>query len=397
MSDKREVRGQKSEDRRQKSESDDRYARHRLIEGWDQERLAEARVLVAGAGAIGNEVIKLLALLGVGTILIVDFDRIEISNLTRNVLFRDADIGKSKALVAVERARELNPDIRAQAFTGDLEYDIGLGIYRSMDVVIGCLDSIHARLALNRACYRVSVPWLNGGIEATVGEVALFQSGSGACFECAMSPTLWEQETQRHSCSGLPRNLDEKTMPTTAIIASLVASYLVNEALNLLHATPETPKRGLEAGQKLYLMLQPYGFSVQNMPVNDECLAHEVWEPVEIWPVSPQEGSASALLRWLDAPNGAVELGYDLLVEMRCVACDNREIILRPVEKCRADLNFCPRCSIASRQAETLSYLELDSELACRPFADLGLPDYAVLAVRTERGRRYIQLTGEWD
>ena len=68
--------------------------------------------------------------------------------------------------------------------------------------------------------------------------------------------------------------------------------------------------------------------------------------------------------------------------------------------KCSAsvadDSNFCPRCGIASRQAETLSYLEVDSELACRPFADLGLPDYAVLAVRTEMGRRYIQLTGEW-
>jgi adenylyltransferase/sulfurtransferase len=376
--------------------SDDRYARHRLIAGWDQERLAAARVLVAGAGALGNEVIKLLALLGVGNILIVDFDHIAISNLTRCVLFRDADIGKSKALVAAERARELNPDIGTQAFTGDLEYDIGLGIYRSMDVVIGCLDSIHARLALNRACYRAGIPWLNGGIEATVGEAALFQSGNGACFECAMSPTLWNQEMQRHSCSGLPRNLAEKTMPTTAILASLVASYLVNEALTLLHSTPEKPRCSLEAGQKLYLMLQPYGFSVQKLPVNDECLAHEVWEPVEIWPVSPQEGRASDLLRWLDAPNGAVELGYDLLIEMRCVECDDRETILRPVEKCCADLIFCPRCGVAGRQAEVISYLEADSELACRPFADLGLPDYAVMAVRTEMGRRYIQLTGEW-
>src|SRR6185436_1639963 len=94
------------ESRIQNPEADDRYARHRLIEGWDQERLAAARVLVAGAGAIGNEVIKLLALLGVGNILIVDFDHIEISNLTRSMLFRDADIGKSKALVAAERARE---------------------------------------------------------------------------------------------------------------------------------------------------------------------------------------------------------------------------------------------------------------------------------------------------
>ena len=85
---------------------DDRYARHRLIDGWDQERLRAARVMVAGAGAIGNEVIKLLALLGIGRLLIVDFDSVEISNLTRSPLFREADIGRSKAFIAAERAKE---------------------------------------------------------------------------------------------------------------------------------------------------------------------------------------------------------------------------------------------------------------------------------------------------
>src|SRR5437763_405877 len=89
---------------------EDRYARHRLMDWWDQKRLADAKVLVAGAGAIGNEVLKNLALLGVGHILVVDFDRVELSNLTRSVLFRDSDIGQSKARIAAERAREINPD-----------------------------------------------------------------------------------------------------------------------------------------------------------------------------------------------------------------------------------------------------------------------------------------------
>ena len=83
----------------------DRYARHRLVDGWDQDKIARASVMVVGAGAIGNEVIKLLALYGVGHVLIVDFDTVELSNLSRSLLFREADIGRAKAVVAAERAR----------------------------------------------------------------------------------------------------------------------------------------------------------------------------------------------------------------------------------------------------------------------------------------------------
>src|SRR5205807_2319186 len=125
-----------------------------------QQLLGQSRVMVAGAGAIGNEVIKLLALLGIGRILIVDFDRVEISNLTRSPLFRESDIGRPKAMAAAERAREINPDITVRSLQGDLRFDVGLGAYRAMDLVIGCLDSLDARLALNRACLRAGTPWL---------------------------------------------------------------------------------------------------------------------------------------------------------------------------------------------------------------------------------------------
>ena len=96
-------------------DDDDRYSRLRLIGWWDQERLASARVLVVGAGALGNEVLKNLALVGIGTVLIVDFDEIEKSNLARSVLFRTSDCGRPKAEVAAESMREMNPDTNALA------------------------------------------------------------------------------------------------------------------------------------------------------------------------------------------------------------------------------------------------------------------------------------------
>ena len=139
----------------------DRYATLRLIDWWDQQRLAEARVMVVGAGALGNEVLKNLALLGVGYLFIVDFDMVEASNLSRSVLFRSEDAGRPKAEVAAERVQAINPDVAVIPFHGDVTRDLGLGVYRRMDVVIGCLDSREARLAVNRACWRVGGPWVD--------------------------------------------------------------------------------------------------------------------------------------------------------------------------------------------------------------------------------------------
>ena len=96
-----------------------RYDRQELA-GWSQQRLSQAKVLVIGAGAIGNEVVKGLALVGVGCVMVVDMDHVAPSNLTRCVLFRDSDVGRPKADVVCERAAELNPDSRFIPVVGDL-------------------------------------------------------------------------------------------------------------------------------------------------------------------------------------------------------------------------------------------------------------------------------------
>ena len=106
---------------------EDRYTRLRQL-GWDMELLRTASVLVVGAGALGNEVLKNLALLGVGRILVVDMDRIEDTNLARSALFRPGDVGRLKAEVAAERVRDLNPDVAIMACTGTVQEAIGLGV-----------------------------------------------------------------------------------------------------------------------------------------------------------------------------------------------------------------------------------------------------------------------------
>ena len=120
-----------------------------LLSWFKKDKVKNARVLVAGAGALGNEVVKDLALFGVGHIYVVDFDQIEISNLTRSVLFREEDAYNHsyKAEIVAKRAMEINPQIKVTPIVGNLFSEVGFGLYRAVDVVFGCLDS---RMAFTR-------------------------------------------------------------------------------------------------------------------------------------------------------------------------------------------------------------------------------------------------------
>ncbi|HXE52352.1 MAG TPA: ThiF family adenylyltransferase, partial [Tepidisphaeraceae bacterium] len=171
--------------------TDDRFHRFGLIGWWDQKKLSAAKVLVIGAGALGNEIIKNLALLGVGNILIADMDRIENSNLSRSILYRASDNGSYKAEVAARSAKDVYPDIRAHSFVGNVVYDLGLGVFRWADVVLGGLDNREARLAINRACWKTNRPWIDGAIEQIQGTARVF-APDGPCYECTMSETDWK-------------------------------------------------------------------------------------------------------------------------------------------------------------------------------------------------------------
>src|SRR4051794_28803994 len=124
----------------------ERYHRHGLIDWFSQEAISRMTIAVIGAGAVGNEVIKNLALLGVGQLNIYDFDRVEEHNLTRSVLFRETDIGRSKAEVAAERAMAMDTNVSAQGFHGDFWRTLPLSTLRGLDVLFCCVDNFEARI-----------------------------------------------------------------------------------------------------------------------------------------------------------------------------------------------------------------------------------------------------------
>jgi molybdopterin/thiamine biosynthesis adenylyltransferase len=141
------------------------YARQQLIEGWDQETLEKSTIIIIGIGALGCEIAKDFALMGIGKLILVDLDTIETSNLSRQMLFRPGDEGRPKAEVAAERLKEMNHYLKIDSYFEKLQ-KLPISVYEESDVIIAALDNFNARLDLNKICLRLKKPLVEAG---TVG------------------------------------------------------------------------------------------------------------------------------------------------------------------------------------------------------------------------------------
>ena len=168
-----------------KEEYESPFDRQERISWWSQDKIAEAKVMVVGAGATGNETLKNLALLGFRQIFIVDFDTVSNSNLSRTVLFRTEDIGKRKAEIAAERVQELclENEPKIDWFHGDAVWELGTGVFREMDIVLCCLDNIETRFAVNRQCWLSGTPWIDCGIYELAGHVNVYNPPQLPCYQ----------------------------------------------------------------------------------------------------------------------------------------------------------------------------------------------------------------------
>jgi molybdopterin/thiamine biosynthesis adenylyltransferase len=154
--------------------TDLRYLRSNLVDGFSQEVVQKLHFAVVGCGAVGNEVVKNLTLLGVGKLDVFDFDTIEIHNLTRSVLFRESDIGKKKAQVVADRAMELDPHVIVTPYAGDFWTEMTLDMLKGYDAVISCVDNFEARIRLNRLCALFSKNLINTGIDSRNASVEVY-------------------------------------------------------------------------------------------------------------------------------------------------------------------------------------------------------------------------------
>ncbi len=167
----------------------ERYLRQvPIIGARGQERLARSSVLVVGAGGLGSPIITYLACAGVGRILIVDGDVVEPSNLNRQFLYRESDVGRPKALVAAERVRELNSSVEVEAYQARLTDELASRLMAVVDLAVDALDNWASRLILNRAAVSAGKPLVHGGVDRLYGQVTTVIPGRTPCLQCIAPP-----------------------------------------------------------------------------------------------------------------------------------------------------------------------------------------------------------------
>jgi molybdopterin-synthase adenylyltransferase len=168
----------------------ERYRRQLLVDGWDQEKLGKASILIVGLGGLGGVSATYLAAAGVGYLRICDNDKVELSNLNRQILFSTDDIGKAKTTQALKRLSALNPDIKIELISDKLtEKNVGQ-LVSGCDLIIDGLDNHSDRLIVNRASYKLKIPLIYGAINEWQGQVGFFNPPNTPCLACIMPTDL---------------------------------------------------------------------------------------------------------------------------------------------------------------------------------------------------------------
>jgi len=202
-----------------------RYSRQVMLEeiGFEgMEKIRSAKVCIVGAGGIGNPVATQLVAMGVGKVRIVDRDVVEVTNLHRQHLYTDEDIGRVKVEAAAERLRKLNPTVEIEPVPTSVTKFTAESIVKGFDVIIDALDSIDARYALNDACIKLNIPFIYAGAIGVTGTVCTILPNKSACVKCRF-PELKEEEMPACSTEGVHPS-----------ILYLVAGVEVSEAVKII-------------------------------------------------------------------------------------------------------------------------------------------------------------------
>ncbi|RLD62208.1 MAG: hypothetical protein DRJ05_00935 [Bacteroidetes bacterium] len=378
-----------------------------LLSWFDMDKVKNAKVMVVGAGALGNEVLKNLALFGIGNIVVVDFDRIEHSNLCRSVLFRakDAENNEFKAEIAAKRIKEINPGINIYPISGDIGSEVGLGIFREMDVVIGCLDNRFARFLINRHCFRANKSWIDGGIENLEGNVRIFKPGIN-CYECSLSEHELQLLNFRTGCPDIANfNFAQGRVATTPVSSAIIGGIQTQEALKIIHGYDESSEKNrcktltgrMFKYDGMFLTAKNYKMEYYE----DDCMSHDNWGPIIEADLSAGMTVKTVLAKLekiLKTEDVTINMMNDKFVYQLMVESTEEEFDVQlPESKVAAyiednNLKDNPLDRVFQQFHENI-----DRDF---PFQDLtlhqiGFPYFDIIPVITPEGVNYVELSGD--
>ena len=273
-------------------------------------------------------------------------------------------------------------------------HGVGLGLFRDVDVVIGCLDNREARFWVNRSCCRVGTPWIDGAIQEINGIVRVFTPPVGPCYECGMNEVDYQLINVRYSCPLLKReDIAAGRAPTTPTIAAIVAGWQVQEAIKLLHGISGA------AGSSLVfngLSNQFYCTQLQEKP---GCLAHDPFDEIHSLGILSSQTTADDLFSRLRQHLNRAEpmclmLDRDLVLGFHCEPCGAWRETLRPVQSVSQSEATCSSCGTVNRP-EMCHVVDADSDFSGRTLSQLGVPPYDIVRVRVGDSERFVLLDGD--
>ncbi len=236
----------------------ERYSRHLLlpqIGEQGQARLRRARVLIIGLGGLGSPVAMYLAASGVGHLVLVDFDHVELSNLQRQVIHSSADIGRDKVASARDRVAALNPEVKVTTLAYVLEDRELAGEIARADVVVDASDNFETRFVLNALCYRAGRPLVSGAAIRMEGQVGVFdpRDSESGCYRCLYTDESGEGE----ACS---------QVGVLAPLLGIIGSVQATEAIKLIIGSGTTL-----AGRLLVLDALEMEWRMLKLPKDPDC------------------------------------------------------------------------------------------------------------------------------
>ena len=214
----------------------ERYDRQLRIEGWDQEKLMKSSVAVVGVGATGCELSKNLALMGVGRLILIDNDVVELSNLSRQMLFTDDDLGKPKAVIAAEKLKKMNPWIEVESYFDDVR-NLDEAIFENVSVIASCLDNWPVRRWVNSLSVEFNKPLVDVAMEGFYANLQIVIPGKTACLECH-GDELIPKEVQLAECTlrrRKPEDLVEDLKKSGIEISVEIAGKLFDQNIKTVY------------------------------------------------------------------------------------------------------------------------------------------------------------------
>jgi molybdopterin/thiamine biosynthesis adenylyltransferase len=330
----------------------DYFARQELVlDGETGRRIGQTRVLVVGAGAGGNEVLKNLALMGFGHFTVVDFDPIESSNLSRTTLFSKEHIGQSKAAVAAEVLGKLSLHEAPHITSHNLRIqDLGKQVFLDNDIVISCVDTNDARAYLNEWCVRLGKPFLEMGFEKFVIQVCFFPNAArgDACLREVIG--YGEFSGRRQSCSRLKlADTRLQHIPTIQVSSALAGAFVATEVILYLQG------RSQLGNKLLQYSAEHHRCGVFDVPQSGKCLLHREGELALVEVGLDSTATVRALLEGTKAVTGEecmLRLPDEFIFSMGCEGCGKELSIGRLKADVYDKERWCATCLEAGKYEE---------------------------------------------